>query len=44
MPMSETALEKSIEMAKIVTDGLGGRGIFGVEFFITQTILSIFPN
>jgi phosphoribosylglycinamide formyltransferase 2 len=34
MPMSEIALQKSIEIAKAVTDGLGGRGIFGVEFFI----------
>jgi phosphoribosylglycinamide formyltransferase 2 len=34
MPMSERALEQAIEMAKKVTDGLGGRGIFGVEFFI----------
>ena len=34
MPMSDIALEKAIEIAKIVTDGLGGRGIFGVEFFI----------
>jgi len=34
MPMSEIALKKAIEMAKSVTDGLGGRGIFGVEFFI----------
>jgi phosphoribosylglycinamide formyltransferase 2 len=34
MPMSETALEKARLIAKTVTDGLGGRGIFGVEFFI----------
>jgi len=34
MPMSETALKKAQEIAKAVTDGLGGRGIFGVEFFI----------
>jgi phosphoribosylglycinamide formyltransferase 2 len=34
MPMSDTALNQAIEMAKAVTDGLGGRGIFGVEFFI----------
>ena len=32
--MSEKALEKSKEIAKIITDGLGGRGIFGVELFI----------
>ncbi len=34
MPMSDTALEKAKAMAKTVTDGLGGRGIFGVELFI----------
>jgi len=34
MPMSEIALQKSIKIAKAVTDGLGGRGIFGVEFFV----------
>ncbi len=34
MPMSELALKKAQEIAKAVTDGLGGRGIFGVEFFV----------
>ncbi len=34
MEMSQKALEKAKEIAKRVTDGLGGRGIFGVEFFI----------
>ncbi len=34
MEMSQEALEKAKEIAKRVTDGLGGRGIFGVEFFI----------
>lgn len=34
MPMSPAALQKAQEMAKAVTDGLGGRGIFGVEFFV----------
>jgi len=34
MPMSEIALKKAQEIAKAVTDGLGGRGIFGVEFFV----------
>ena len=34
MNMSETAKEKSEEIAKIITDGLGGRGIFGVELFV----------
>ncbi len=34
MAMSENALRQAQEMAKAVTDGLGGRGIFGVEFFV----------
>ncbi len=34
MQMSETAKAKSQEIAKKITDGLGGRGIFGVELFI----------
>jgi phosphoribosylglycinamide formyltransferase 2 len=34
MPMSDAALEKAKAIAKAVTDGLGGRGIFGVEFFV----------
>jgi phosphoribosylglycinamide formyltransferase 2 len=34
MPMSEKALQKAKDIAKAVTDGLGGRGIFGVEFFV----------
>ena len=34
MPMSDKALQKAKEIAKAVTDGLGGRGIFGVEFFV----------
>lgn len=34
MPMSRMALGKAKEIAKVVTDGLGGRGIYGVEFFI----------
>jgi phosphoribosylglycinamide formyltransferase 2 len=33
-PMSKAVLEKSQEIAKKVTDHLGGRGIFGVELFI----------
>jgi phosphoribosylglycinamide formyltransferase 2 len=32
--MTDSALEKSREIAKKVTDALGGRGIFGVELFI----------
>ncbi len=34
MEMSEVAIEKSKQIAKTVTDGLGGRGIFGVELFV----------
>ena len=34
MSMSEAALQKAKDIAKTVTDGLGGRGIFGVEFFV----------
>jgi phosphoribosylglycinamide formyltransferase 2 len=34
MQMRPVALEKAKAIAKAVTDGLGGRGIFGVEFFI----------
>ncbi len=34
MQMSEVAKKKSQEMAKAITDGLGGRGLFGVELFI----------
>ncbi len=34
MPMSDVALQKAKKIAKAVTDGLGGRGIFGVEFFV----------
>lgn len=34
MQMTPSALQKAQEIAKSVTDGLGGRGIFGVEFFV----------
>lgn len=34
MEMSETAKEKAIEIAKKITNGLGGRGLFGVELFV----------
>ena len=34
--LSENDLEQAKSMAKIVTDNLGGSGIFGVEFFITD--------
>ena len=33
-PMSDVALTRSQNMAKAITDGLGGLGIFGVELFI----------
>ena len=32
--MSELAKQRSQEMAKTITDGLGGQGLFGVELFI----------
>lgn len=34
MNMSQEALQKAKDIAKAVTNGLGGRGIFGVEFFV----------
>lgn len=33
-PMTEQAAQKAKEIAKTVTDNLGGRGIFGVELFV----------
>lgn len=33
-PMSRAALEKAKEYAKLITDALGGYGIFGVEMFV----------
>ena len=33
-PMSATAIEKARDIARKVTDALGGEGIFGVELFI----------
>tara|TARA_Y100000991_G_scaffold207943_1_gene186487 strand:- start:170 stop:1327 length:1158 start_codon:yes stop_codon:yes gene_type:complete len=36
MPMQKERLEEAKEMAKKVTDALGGAGIWGVEFFITK--------
>lgn len=33
-PMSPTALARSREIAKAITDNLGGRGLFGVELFV----------
>ena len=35
-PGSSNADKESQKMAKIITDDLGGAGIFGVEFFITK--------
>lgn len=32
--MSDVAKQKAQDMAKTITDGLGGRGIFGVELFV----------
>lgn len=34
MRMSELAKQRAQEIAKKITDGLGGRGIFGVELFV----------
>jgi len=34
MNMSEIAKQKSIDVAQKITDGLGGRGLFGVELFV----------
>jgi len=34
MNMTDAALQKAKDIAKAVTDGLGGSGIFGVEFFV----------
>jgi len=34
MKMSKVAKAKAIDIAQKITDGLGGRGIFGVELFI----------
>jgi phosphoribosylglycinamide formyltransferase 2 len=34
MEMSETALNKAKDIAKKIVEGLGGRGIFGVELFV----------
>ncbi|MEO6018081.1 MAG: formate-dependent phosphoribosylglycinamide formyltransferase [Polaromonas sp.] len=33
-PMREAALQKSRDIAKAVTDNLGGQGVFGVELFV----------
>ncbi|MEO1575892.1 MAG: formate-dependent phosphoribosylglycinamide formyltransferase, partial [Pseudomonadota bacterium] len=33
-PMSERALERAMDIARSVTDALGGRGLFGMELFV----------
>jgi phosphoribosylglycinamide formyltransferase 2 len=33
-PMTPTALERAQQIARVVTDALGGNGIFGVELFV----------
>ena len=33
-PMTETALQRAQQIARAVTDNLGGQGIFGVELFV----------
>ncbi len=38
-PMSEIALAECERIARLVTDELGGRGIFGVEFFIKDDVV-----
>ena len=35
-PMTSLALERAHDMARKVTDALGGRGVFGVELFVKQ--------
>ncbi|GAB3261274.1 formate-dependent phosphoribosylglycinamide formyltransferase [Chitinimonas naiadis] len=37
--MSPAALQKSREIAKAVTDDLGGRGLFGVELFVKEDLV-----
>lgn len=34
MPMTDKALNEAQRQAKVITDALGGAGLFGVEFFI----------
>ncbi len=38
-PMSEIVLAECERIARLVTDELGGRGIFGVEFFIKDDVV-----
>ena len=37
--MTDTTLEECQRIARLVTDDLGGRGIFGVEFFIKDEVV-----
>ena len=37
--MTDAALEECQRIARLVTDDLGGRGIFGVEFFIKDEVV-----
>ncbi len=34
MPMSQVAIERAREIARAITDDLGGQGLFGVELFV----------
>ena len=38
-PMTGSVLEQCQRIARLVTDDLGGRGIFGVEFFIKDEVV-----
>lgn len=38
-PMSPKALEEAQRIARLVVDALGGRGIFGVEFFVKGDVV-----
>ena len=38
-PMTDEVLEECERIARLVTDDLGGRGIFGVEFFIKDEVV-----
>jgi phosphoribosylglycinamide formyltransferase 2 len=38
-PMSAAALDECQRIARLVTDDLGGRGLFGVEFFIKDDVV-----
>lgn len=38
-PMQESVLKKAQQMAKAITDSLGGYGVFGVEFFVKGEVV-----